>query len=106
MKQKYNYRKLMFPIRMDKNSCNHEIEVVDGWTTGESLGLHKNILGKWVLTDLFTGTRIVVRGTRDACIDWYKENSKMVYDTMQEPWYIQRVMEFRALLEKERKEIK
>lgn len=99
MRQKYNYHQHRFPIR---NICDPEIEIVQGWAdTTYTFGFHKNVNGKWTITDLYTGTRIVSRGTRDACLDWVYDNWKKIEDAMQEPWYIQRVIEFRNMLKKE-----
>lgn len=96
MKQKYNYHRHTFPIR---NIVEPELEVVYGWIDSTGLfGFHKNVNGKWNATDLYTGTCIVTRGTRDVCLDWIYENWERIEAAQQEPFYIQRVLEFRNML--------
>lgn len=99
---KYAYTKFSFPIRMI-DSYGKDIEIVSGWRATEDLALYKSDNGKkWILTDLLTGTRMVARGTRDVCMDWYYEHEKEIAKVREQPWYTQRVMEFLNLLKEER----
>ena len=102
---KYAYTRFSFPIRMI-NSYGKDIEIVNGWRATEDLALYKSDNGKkWILTDLLTGTRMVARGTRDTCMDWYYEHEKEITKVREQPWYTQRVMEFLSLLKEESEEV-
>lgn len=94
------FTKHTFPIRMIDAAPN-PIEIVSGWRLGE-IGFHRSSNGKaWIASDLMSGMRICTGATRKECAAWCEENAQKIEDRKLEPFYIQRVMEFRDLLRKE-----
>ena len=97
------FTKYTFPIRMIDAAPN-PIEVVSGWRL-DDIGFHHSLHGKnWVAVDLFSGMRICSYKTRKECAAWCEQNFQKLEEIMTEPWYIQRVMEFRELIIHELKE--
>lgn len=104
------FRKHTFPIRLiDK--AEKPIKIVSGWVNDDyTIGFHKICTKrqgwtKWAATDLYSGTCITIQKTRRECVEWIENNKELIEKTMNEPWYIQRVMEFKKLLEKEMEEM-
>ena len=104
------FHKYEFPIRQI-DAAEEPIKIVKGWANDDyTIGFHKVCTKRksweqWAATDLYTGTYITVQKTRQKCLDWIAENQKIVAEKMQEPFYTQRVMEFRELIKKELEEM-
>lgn len=100
------FHKHTFPIRMI-DAAEKPIEIVTGWTNEDyTIGFHKVYKGKkWAATDLYTGTYYTVQETRQKCMDWIAANQDTIKEKMESPAYIQRVMEFKTLLEKEKEDL-
>lgn len=92
-----------FPIRMI-DGWERPIEIVSGWRYGD-FGFHKGIKGRWIATDLYSGTRICTGQTRKECLEKIENNMKRIEQRYEEPSYIQKVMEFKELLKKESEEM-
>jgi len=93
-----SFHKHIFPIR---TILEDPIKIVKGWRMdGTEIGFHKD--GRyWVATDLYSGLRICKAETRRACVEWIENHRWEISDKMQEPWYAQKVCEFRDLLKTE-----
>lgn len=104
------FHKHTFPIRMI-DAAEKPIEIVTGWANEDyTIGFHKVCTKRksqtqWAATDLYSGTRIVTKKTRRECVEWIEQNEKKIKNTMEEPWYINRVREFKELIEKEMEEM-
>lgn len=83
--------------------AGREIDYKTGWANEDyTVGFAKTLNGKaWTATDIASGLSICVFPTRQACLDWIDEHAEMIAERMTEPAYVQRVMEFKILLEKE-----
>lgn len=104
------FHKHTFPIRQIAET-EKPIEIVTGWANEDyTIGFHKVYTGRksweqWAATDLYTGTYLTIQKTRQKCLDWIAENQKLIKERKEHPFYAQRVMEFKVLLEKEREEL-
>ena len=100
------FHKYTFPIRQIE-ATGEPIKVVTGWTNEDyTIGFHKVYKDKrWAATDLYTGTYYTIQDTRQKCLDWIAAHQDVVKEKMESPAYIQRVMEFKRLLEKEMEEL-
>lgn len=104
------FHKHTFPIRLiDK--AEKPIKIVNGWANDDfTIGFHKVFTKRkswqqWAATDLYTGTCITIQKTRTECLKWIVEHQDVINDAMEQPWYLQRVFEYKQLLEKEREEM-
>ena len=104
------FRKHTFPIRLiDK--AEKPIKIVSGWANDDyTIGFHKictkrKSWEKWAATDLYTGTYLTIQKTRRECVEWIENNQKIIAEKTAEPFYTQRVMEFKKLLEAEMEEM-
>lgn len=100
------FHKHSFPIRMIdsyKKRNGTVIEVVKGWSNEDyTIGFHKVKNGKaWAASDCFSGMRIVTKPTRKECAEWIETNKDLITKKMETLQYVQRVLEFKELLQKE-----
>ena len=97
-----HFHKLIFPIRMI-TTAPRPVELVSGWRLdGTNIGFYRSSNGRmWIASDLISGTRICKFPTRRKCVEWCIENRKKINNRMNTAFYIQRVKEFRLLLEDE-----
>lgn len=96
------FHKHKFPIRKIE-TCPEPIEVVSGWANDDyTYGFYRtSAKGRWIATDLESGTLICSGRIREDCVKWIKDNADKIEQKKLEPSYVQRVMEFRELLRQE-----
>lgn len=96
------FRKATIALQMI-DAAENAIEYASGWLSEDgTIGFHHTSNGKrWVATDIASGARICTGATRKECAAWCEENAQKIENRKSEPFYIQRVMEFRDLLRKE-----